>query len=166
MRDESASSLSPQPMFLNRAYTPESRTAHLDATARSRRLLIETISELQPFHDSLTVIGSHAVYARAEGLFDEYVFESTADADLAVNPEFIGTDPRIIDLLESAGLERAHPDRPGIYGYAGENHIPQRTRTTIDLLVPETFAGKGRRSAGISGSCDVSVGHRPGSRGR
>lgn len=141
----------PPPGSFNRVSSLSSPIPHLDPTARSRRLLIETVAELQPFHESLTVIGSHAVYARAEGLFEGYIFESTADADLAVDPAFVGPDPRIIDLMQSAGLERAHPDRPGIYGYAGEAHIPQLTRTTIDLLVPEIFAGRGRRSASITG---------------
>lgn len=151
MKDDSPQRPELPPGPLNRISRTGPQAAHLDATARSRRLLIETVIELEPFRNSLTVIGSHAVYARAEGLFEGYVFESTADADLAVNPELVGADPRIIDLMKEAGLEQAHPDRPGIYGHTGEGHIPQRTRTTIDLIVPEAFAGRGRRSASISG---------------
>ncbi|SEB55906.1 hypothetical protein SAMN04489806_1102 [Paramicrobacterium humi] len=117
----------------------------------SRRLLIDTIRHLEPFRESLTVIGAHAVFARVQSAIPEMEMQSTKDADLAVNPEFVASEPAIRDLMAAAGLEPAHPDRPGIYGYTSESGTRQVERTTIDLIVPEAYAGAGRRAARIAG---------------
>lgn len=78
----------------------------------SRRLLVDTIRHLEPFQESLTVIGAHAVFARVHEVMLEMVMQSTKDADLAVNPAFIAPEPAIRGLMSEAGLEPAHPDRP------------------------------------------------------
>lgn len=127
---------------------------HVDDTDRarlSRRLLIDTIRHLEPFRDSLTVIGAHAVFARVQDVIPEMLMQSTNDADLAVNPAFVTPQPVIIALMAEAGLEPASADRPGIYGYKRESSTPQVERTTIDLIVPEAYAGAGRRAARITG---------------
>lgn len=125
--------------------------ADADSARLSRRLLIDTIRHLEPFRESLTVIGAHAVFARVQDVLPDMVMPSTKDADLAVNPEFVAPQPVILELLAAAGLEPASPDRPGIYGYANESARPQWDRTTIDLLVPAAYAGAGRRAARITG---------------
>lgn len=122
-----------------------------DRAVLSRTLLIDTIRQLEPFKASLTVIGAHAVFARVEHAVPGAVMPSTNDADLAVNPRFIAPEPTIIALMAAAGLEPAQPDRPGIYGYRDEADVPQRDRTTIDLIVPAAYAGVGRRAARIAG---------------
>lgn len=127
---------------------------HVDDTERaliSRRLLIDTIRHLEPFKESLTVIGAHGVFARVQDVIPEMVMPSTNDADLAVNPAFVAPQPVIITLMAEAGLEPANPDRPGIYGYKSEAGTNQVERTTIDLIVPEAYAGAGRRAARITG---------------
>lgn len=133
---------------------------HVDDTesARlSRRLLVDTIRHLEPFRDSLTVIGAHAVFALVQDVIPELVMQSTNDADLAVNPAFVASRPEIIALMAEAGLEPASADRPGIYGYKSESGINQVERTTIDLIVPEAYAGAGRRAARITGQKDATT---------
>ncbi len=120
-----------------------------EPTVRSRRLLVEVVRALGPFRDSLVVVGAHAVMHHAEKL--GFQPDSTADADAALNPLLVADSPSILHVMREAGLEPASPERPGIYGYAGESQIPQRQRTTIDLIVPESYAGAGRRAARVSG---------------
>jgi hypothetical protein len=130
---------------------PRRHVDDVDSARLSRRLLIDTIRQLEPFHESLTVVGAHAVFARVESVLPEMVMPSTKDADLAVNPAFVASEPTILSLLAEAGLEPASADRPGIYGYASESGRPQGDRTTIDLIVPAAYAGAGRRAARIPG---------------
>jgi hypothetical protein len=77
--------------------------------------------------------------------------EATRDADVVINPSFVADNPNIIEILKSIGLESAIKDRPGIYGLETEFNLPLEARTTFDILVPEMYAGKGRRAARIPG---------------
>lgn len=139
---------------IRRASTGVFEHGHTDETDRarlSRRLLVDTIRHLEPFAQSLTVIGAHAVFARVDRVIPDMVMPSTNDADLAVNPAFVASKPAILAMMAEVGLEPAHPDRPGIYGYQKETGVSQTERTTIDLIVPEAYAGAGRRAARITG---------------
>lgn len=68
-----------------------------------------------------------------------------------MNPVFVTPDPKLLDIMESIGVTPALPDRPGVYGYSDESSLPLAERTTIDLIVPEAYAGTGRRAARIAG---------------
>lgn len=114
---------------------------------RSRRLLVEAVQALGAFHESLVVVGAHAVMFHAERIGHRP--DSTADADAVLNPLLVAASPNILELMYAAGFEAASPDRPGIYGYVGESGISQRQRTTVDLIVPEAYAGVGRRAARV-----------------
>lgn len=127
------------------------QVADAQSARLSRRLLLEAIGVLEPFRESLTVIGAHAVFARVQDTLPDLAMQATSDADLAVNPAFVTSQPTILSLMEGAGLAVVSPDRPGIYGYQSESGLPQSSRTTIDLLVPEAYAGAGRRGARIAG---------------
>jgi len=119
--------------------------------AQSRRLLVDTIRTLAGFSDAITVIGAHAVHVWTQEAWGLVEMQATRDADLAVNPVFVAPDPKLLDLLGGLGLSPALPDRPGIYGYDEEAALPLPERTTIDLIVPEAYAGPGRRAARIVG---------------
>ena len=75
--------------------------------------------------------------------------ESTCDGDHAVNPVLIAEDPKIMELMTGIGLELAHPERPWIYVLVSERGFSWEQRTTVDLLVSETYAGSKGRSARI-----------------
>lgn len=118
---------------------------------RSRRLLITTIVALGEHADAVTVVGAHAVHVWVQKKWGPIDMESTRDGDLAVNPVLIAEDPKIMELLAVIGLEPARPERPGIYGLVSERGISWEQRTTVDLLVPEIYAGSKGRSARIPG---------------
>lgn len=118
---------------------------------KSRELLIDTVRILASHAEALTVVGAHAVGTWAGKHFGHVQMETTRDADLAVNPAKVGSEPSILDLMRSIGLEQVMRDRPGIYGHVSERDLPFAERTTVDLIVPEVYAGAGRRSARIDG---------------
>ena len=118
---------------------------------RSRRLLVDTIKALGQFADSVTVVGAHAVHIRVADLLGRVRLQATRDADIAIRPSSVAERPSIAALMERAGLGRAHPDRPGIYGFLEESDLLWSERTTVDLIVPEAYAGPGRRAARIPG---------------
>jgi hypothetical protein len=118
---------------------------------RSRRLLITTIVALGEHANAMTVVGAHAVHVWVQKKWGPVDMESTRDGDLAVNPVLIAEDPKIMQIMAEIGLEPARPERPGIYGYVNERGLSWVQRTTVDLLVPETYAGSKGRSARIPG---------------
>ncbi|MCL1923943.1 MAG: hypothetical protein FWG15_08870 [Propionibacteriaceae bacterium] len=119
--------------------------------ARSRRLLVDTVRALGPFSEATTVIGAHAVHVWVEKAWGTTDMEATRDGDIVLNPVFVTDDPKLLDLMASVGITPALEDRPGIYGFAEEAHLDWRQRTTVDLIVPEVYAGPGRRVARIAG---------------
>jgi hypothetical protein len=118
---------------------------------RSRRLLIDTIRALSDFSDGLTVVGAHAVHVWVQDALGPVPMQATRDADVAVNPAFVTSDPKLLEVMGGIGVEPAFPDRPGVYGYAVDKELPFLGRATIDLIVPEAYAGPGRRAARIAG---------------
>jgi hypothetical protein len=118
---------------------------------RSRRLLIDAIIALAPFKNAITVVGAHAVHVWVQNAWGPIDMETTRDADVSINPSFVADNPKIIDALKAIGLEPALKDRPGTYGLLAESALPWTARTTFDILVPEAYAGGGRRAARIPG---------------
>jgi hypothetical protein len=114
-------------------------------------MLVDTLRALADFDEAITVVGAHAVHVWVQGAWGPIDMQATRDADLAVNPVFVAPDPKLLDLMEHIGTVPALPDRPGVYGYQAESGLPLAQRTTIDLIVPEAFAGPGRRAARIAG---------------
>jgi len=117
----------------------------------SRKLLIDTIRALADFGDAMTVVGAHAVHVWVQDVLGPVDMQATRDADVAVNPVFVTPNPKLLDIMQRIGVTPALPDRPGVYGYADESSLPLGERTTIDLIVPEAYAGSGRRAARIAG---------------
>jgi len=134
---------------------PQRRRANLRdlsyGVQSSRRLLIDTIRALAGFGDAITVVGAHAVHVWAQDMLGPVDMQATRDADVVVNPVFVTPDPKLLDIMEGIGVTPALPDRPGVYSYADESSLPLGERTTIDLIVPEAYAGSGRRAARIAG---------------
>jgi hypothetical protein len=124
---------------------------------RSRRLLITTIVALGGHADAMTVLGAHAVHVWVQKKWGPIDMESTRDGDLAINPVLIAEDPKIMEIMAEIGLEPARPERPGIYGYVSERGLPWNQRTTVDLLVPETYAGSKGRAARIPGQKSATI---------
>lgn len=125
----------------------------------SRSVLCEVLDALSEHQDALTVIGAHAVHERTSEL--PFASTVTKDSDIGVAPELVGDAPLLGELMERAGfsplsrLAAALPDnhpgrrwlgRPGLWGTRiDENGDPV---DEVDLMVPESIAGSGRRSVG------------------
>lgn len=116
-------------------------TLHIAA----RRVLLDSLSALRAHHHAIVVVGAQAVYARSEDA-PLRVAPFTADADLGLDPRLLGAEPLLEAAMVTAGFERGA--QPGIW------QRPERVDgvtvpIAVDLLVPASFAGVGRRAAEI-----------------
>jgi hypothetical protein len=103
----------------------------------ARRALLDALEALSEHRDSIVIVGAQAVYLRT-GAADLAVAEFTTDADLAIDPATLGPDPRLDAALADRGFV-ADLAQPGIYWSADG--------VEVDLMVPETMGGAGRRGA-------------------
>jgi len=106
----------------------------------ARRVLLDALDVLAPHHPALTLVGAQAIYLHV-GAADLAVAEYTTDADLALDPDLLASEPVLETTLEAGGFMPSGD--PGIWAKGGE-----KTKT-VDLLVPEASAGAGRRAARI-----------------
>ena len=114
-------------------------------TVVARRVLLDALDLLRAHLDGITVIGAQAVYLRTpDSSFA--VAGYTRDADLALLPELVAHPPAIHDVLREQGFVIANPDWPGRWT-RDEVVGDMVVAIPVDLLVPESLAGRGRRSA-------------------
>lgn len=104
----------------------------------ARRALLDALDALDPHLDALVLVGAQAVYLHT-GASQLAVAEYTTDADMAIAPDLISDTPLVDELLTDAGFYRT--DQPGRW--------VSPDGVYVDLMVPETLAGKGRRSADL-----------------
>jgi hypothetical protein len=110
--------------------------------AVARRSLLDALEALSSQLDALVLVGAQAVYLHT-GDSDVAIASHTVDADLAVVPERLHDDPRLEDVMRSAGfLNDLSIHQPG--AWISRDDVP------VELLVPEQLhAGGGRRGARI-----------------
>lgn len=113
----------------------------------ARRVLLDALTLLAPHSEALTVVGAQAVYLRTGGGdVNITIAPYTTDADLALNPALLRSEPDLEALMVGAGFSA---DQPGTWRTTAVVHgvdviIP------IDLIVPEgASTGEGRRRARI-----------------
>ena len=81
-------------------------------TARSG--LLDALATLGPLREATVLVGAQAVYEYTRDHAADYaVTPFTLDADLALVPELLVEEPRIVDAMEQAGYTLT--DQPGIY---------------------------------------------------
>ena len=109
----------------------------------ARKALMDALDALGPHRNALVLVGAQAVYIHA-GESDLAVAPYTTDGDFVVNPDLLGNVPLLEDALRGAGFELI--GQPGIW--------QSKESISIDLLVPESLGGKGRRGArlGVHGN--------------
>jgi hypothetical protein len=113
----------------------------------ARNVLIQVLRVLANHRNALVLIGAQAVYEHTVAL-TWLPPTSTTDADICVDPSLLAAEPLLAAAMTEAGFMLANPDRPGIYSL----NVPVRglsKQPTLDLLAPETIAGKGTRSASV-----------------
>ena len=107
---------------------------------RARAGLLDALAALGPLRAAAVLVGAQAVYEYTRDHADDYaVAPFTLDADLALIPELLVEDPRIIAAMEQAGYTLT--DQPGIYRREGG--------VQVDLLVPAAVGGRVGRGAGL-----------------
>lgn len=102
----------------------------------SRRALLDALEALGDQRRSVVLIGAQAVYLHAPD-DDLAVAPTTTDADLGLDPDLLSDSPLLEDLLRAADFDLTA--QPGIW--------MSRHGATVDLIVPESLAGGGRRGA-------------------
>ena len=112
----------------------------------ARRVLLDALSALSDHRGSIVLVGAQAVYVHA-GEADLAVAPFTTDGDLAIDPRNLATEPLLEVALAGAGFLPA-ADSVGIWKMSVDVGGISRT-VTLDLLVPETLGGSGRRGARI-----------------
>jgi hypothetical protein len=103
----------------------------------ARRVLLDALDALGQHVESCILVGAQAVYVHT-GSARIAVPEYTTDADLALDPRSLKPSPLLAEALQ-AGQFRRKVSNPGTW--LGEAEVE------VDLLVPETLGGPGRRGA-------------------
>jgi hypothetical protein len=120
----------------------------------ARRVLLNAVEALNEHSGAVILVGAQAVYLQTgTSDLDVSVAPYTKDADLTINPNLIGGDPRIVDAMLAAGfvlkIKESGGIEPGTWLATTTVDGLQRL-VPVDLLVPETLAtGKGRRDSGL-----------------
>ena len=112
----------------------------------ARRVLLDALEALREHIDALVLVGAQAVYVHA-GEADLAVAPTTTDGDLAIDPARLGPAPILEDALARAGFEQEH-NVVGIWHTSADVEGTPRV-VQVDLLVPASLGGPGRRGARI-----------------
>ena len=113
-----------------------------DQYVQARHVLLDALEALRPHLEAITLVGAQAIYLHIGESDDIGVAPYTTDADLALNPGMLGTQPELAQTLQNAGFTREQD--PGIWRSTHSGF-------TVDLLVPEALGGSGRRAARLPG---------------
>ena len=107
---------------------------------RARSGLLDALATLGPLREAAVLVGAQAIYEYTRDHAGDYaVSPFTFDADLALIPELLVNDPRVIDAMRNAGYSLT--DQPGIYR--------RDDGVQVDLLVPEAVGGRSGRGASL-----------------
>ena len=107
---------------------------------QARSGLLDALGALGPLRTAAVLVGAQAVYEHSREQDNDFaVSPFTYDADVALQPDLLAGDPRILDAMASAGFTLI--DQPGMY----VNH----QGVQVDLLVPERLGGRRGRGAAL-----------------
>jgi len=112
----------------------------------ARTALLDALEAIGRHRDAVVLVGAQAVYVRA-GTSELAVAAYTTDADLAIDPTSLGPEPLLEEMLGTAGFSRSPLDVGAWSKDVPVEGVPRRI--VVDLLVPETLGGPGRRGARI-----------------
>lgn len=112
----------------------------------ARGVLLDALSALREHLASIVLVGAQAVYIHA-GEADIAVAPFTTDGDLAIDPRTLAPQPLMEVALRKARF-KSEPGKVGSWSLTVRvDGIPMVV--PLDLLVPESLAPTGRRSARI-----------------
>lgn len=113
----------------------------------ARRVLLDGLEALQAHQPALVLVGAQAIYLHTQEA-ELALAPYTTDADLALNPPQLEPQPLLDELMTAAGFRPGA--QPGIWVTTralGELSV----EVALDLLVPESLGGGGRRGARLPG---------------
>jgi hypothetical protein len=112
----------------------------------ARRALLNALEALERQLEALVLVGAQAVYIYA-GEADLAVAPYTTDGDVAIDPARLSPKPLLEDSLSQAGFALVE----GAVGIWQAQVIVNGIRrpVQVDLLVPNSLGGSGRRGARI-----------------
>jgi hypothetical protein len=108
----------------------------------ARRVLLDALAALGSHRKAVVLVGAQAIYMHV-GEGDLAVSPYTTDGDLAIDPAELDDEPALVAMLEAAGFQLTL--RPGTWSMSD---------VQIDLMVPGSLGGPGRRGArlGVHGT--------------
>ncbi|HYO45840.1 MAG TPA: hypothetical protein VEY33_04045 [Gemmatimonadota bacterium] len=112
----------------------------------ARRVLLDALQAVRSHLDAFVLVGAQAVYMHTNEA-DLAVAPYTIDSDLAIDPARLSPEPLLEAVLANAGFAQT-PDVVGIW-HRSIHVLGGEQRVAVDLLVPESLGGSGRRGARI-----------------
>lgn len=115
--------------------------------ALARRVLLDGLEALEAHQTALILVGAQAIYLHTQEA-ELALAPYTTDADLVLNPPQLEPQPLLDELMTRAGFRPGA--QPGIWVTTralGERPV----EVALDLLVPESLGGGGRRGARLPG---------------
>lgn len=112
----------------------------------ARRVLLDALTALDAHRDAIVLVGAQAVYVHASEA-DFAIAPFTTDADLAIDPRLLANEPLVEIVMGNAGFR---PAKNAIGSWETTVEVEGfPTVVMVDLLVPGTLGGPGRRRARI-----------------
>lgn len=102
--------------------------------------MLDALEALGAHRRSIIVIGAHAIYLRVAAT-DVALAPFTRDSDLAIDPRELAPEPRLDEVMQKVGFRLRSPREPGVW--------LREDGSEIDLMVPASVGGRGRRAARI-----------------
>jgi hypothetical protein len=112
----------------------------------ARRVLLDALEALREQGDAIVLVGAQAVYVHT-GTGDLTVPPHTTDGDIVLDPYRLLPEPRIEDVLRGAGFSSSSVAVGAWEKAIVVDGVPRIV--AVDILVPETLGGRGRRAARI-----------------
>ena len=112
----------------------------------ARHALLDALGALSEHLDSIVLVGAQAVYVHA-GEADLAIAPFTTDGDLALDPRNLAATP-LLELALHAANFRLETNQVGVWNRDVDINGTIRT-ISVDLLIPESLSGPGRRAARI-----------------
>lgn len=117
----------------------------------ARRVLLDALEALGIQRRALILVGAQAIYLHT-GPAGLAIPEYTTDADIGIDPQFLSDNPRLEDAFQEAGFR---PAGTNVGSWLAKRRLSgKEIEVMVDLLVPATVGGSGRRGArlGVHGS--------------
>jgi len=113
----------------------------------ARSVLLDALEALGDQRPAIIVVGAQAIYHHT-GDIELAVPEFTIDADLTIDPSLLRDAPEIESAMRAAQFERGN--RVGAW-VVERDVAGVAMRVEVDLMVPESVGGPGRRAARLPG---------------